>query len=186
MPHIDEFTLMMYSDGELSEEEADSVQKHVSGCHHCGSSLERMMAEKRLVADRFFSDDLPPLSFELYEMTSAQIHGIAMLHKRNRRRFLWRMILLCGSILAVAACYMMFWQRIWLEWVSPAWTSWKSHLFWSSALWLNGSAREFFHVPGSYVMALPLPFFLLIGLLFILNIRFSPLPPSRLSKREVD
>ncbi|CAM5780563.1 MULTISPECIES: anti-sigma factor family protein [Brevibacillus] len=186
MPHIDELTLMMYSDGELSSEEAEAVQKHVDSCHHCGSSLEQLVAERQFVADRFFSDDLPPMSFQLYDMTSAQIHGIAMLHKRTRRRFLWRMLLLGGSILAVAVCYLVFWQRIWLEWVAPAWTSWKSHLFWSSALWLNDNAREFFHAPASYVMALPLPFFVLVGLLLILNIRFSPLPHSRLSKREVD
>lgn len=59
MPHIDELTLMMYSDGELSSEEAEAVQKHVDSCHHCGSSLEQLVAERQFVADRFFSDDLP-------------------------------------------------------------------------------------------------------------------------------
>ncbi|USG65242.1 hypothetical protein NDK47_24490 [Brevibacillus ruminantium] len=186
MPHIDEFTLMMYCDGELSETEAYTVQEHVSTCCLCRKAMEQQMAEGSLVAEHFFAGDLPPLSFELHPLTKAQIKGIARLHKQKHRRFTWRIILFAGSIIALVTGYLLFWQRIWVEWALPALTTWRTQLFWSSALWINDNARDLLNAPGAYLIALPLPFLVLIGLLLVLNIRFSPLSHTSITKREVD
>ncbi|QQE74035.1 zf-HC2 domain-containing protein [Brevibacillus composti] len=185
MPHIDALTLMMYVDGELSDMEAAAVRDHVNACAGCRRALEMQQAEEKWVAERFFAADLPPLPMELDPLTIAQVEGIALLHKRNRRRFWWRILLVAGSMLISLACYLLFWQKIWAEWALPIWTAWRSQLFWSSAFWLNDSARDLFHAPAAYLIALPLPFLLLAGLLLVLNLRFSPLSTSRFDKQEV-
>jgi predicted anti-sigma-YlaC factor YlaD len=186
MPHIDDLTLMMYGDNELSAEEAARVEDHLAHCFHCRQSWEQMAGEQRLLAETVFAADtsLPPL--ELDSLTAAQIEGIAILHRRHRRRLLWRAVLGTSALLAVAAGYLIFWQSVWFHWVSSAWNSWTSRFFWGSALWLKDNAGDLFDVPGAYVVALPLPLLLLIGLLLLVNIRFHPFPPSRLRNREVD
>jgi hypothetical protein len=186
MPHIDDLTLMMYGDRELSAEEAARVEDHLAHCFHCRQSWEQLAGEQRLLAETFFAANtfLPPL--ELDSLTAAQIEGIAILHRRYRRRLLWRAVFWTGALLTVVAGYLIFWHSVWFYWFSSAWRSWTSHLFWGSALWLKDNASDLFDVPGAYVVALPLPLLLLIGLLLLVNIRFLHFPPSRLRNREVD
>jgi anti-sigma factor RsiW len=91
MSHLDEFTLMMYLDRELTAEEASQVEAHLALCPSCRQYCSRMQADEELFFTAFAeSSSLPESPLELNPFTQAQVEAIASLHRRHREHPAWR------------------------------------------------------------------------------------------------
>lgn len=182
MPHYDDLTLMMYEDRELGAEEAAQVRDHLLACFHCRTRLETMKDETCFISSLFGNHEKPlPPPPQLDLLTNAQINGIASLHKGYRRRIQWRCVAWTVGLLSVVTAHLLFWQRIWLDWFVSKIGTWN---VWTPALWLRQSAYDLLGMQGAMIIALPLPFLLLIGVLLLLNTRYrSPVPGTALDNR---
>lgn len=176
MPHYDDLTLTMYEDRELAEEEAEQVGSHLVTCFHCRSRWESLKRETCFIANLFCKNDKPLPAPRLDLLTNAQINGIASLHKGYRRRTQWRCAAWTAGLLIAVTFHLIFWQGFWMDWMASTWRSWN---VWAPALWLRESANDLIDMQSAFVIALPLPFLLIIAVLLLLNARYrSPSPGS--------
>jgi hypothetical protein len=182
MPHIDELTLMMYIDQELPEEDISDVEAHLSHCPHCRQRHAEMSGEQQILLRTFADAASPDQTPQLNPFTEAQMQAIASLHKQYRLHSAWRTAAWAAALLTATGGYLLFLSSVWYEWLGQAWSSWKYDLFWTSAFWLKQSAEEFFLRGETRVVSLVLPFFVLFGMLLLVNARSSLLPQGKPSE----
>ncbi len=170
MQHIDEFTLMMYADDELTPQEQHHVATHLSCCNHCREALTRWQADQAMLTDSFrhFAPALTELPLSAF--VCAQVNEIASLYKREHqsaRRLLGWIITCLGSLLILS----LFAQNRWMAWVGTLWSTWVKSFVWTWTFWLKENASDFLLIPQRNPYAISFLFSALLLVLVILNAR---------------
>lgn len=175
MLHIDEFTLMMYTDNELDAEEREQIELHLSLCSHCNEIYSQLLADQALLYQTFADTAEPHPDIQLNPLTQVQIEAIAALHKQEHAR---RSRSYTGwfftGVAALVASY-LFINTYVSEWLSTTVSTWQYNFLWTSAFWLKQNMGDFLTDPASIMLEISLFFFLLVGALFFLNYRRSSL-----------
>jgi hypothetical protein len=180
MPHLDELTLMMYLDQELSLEETGQVKTHLANCPQCHELCSRMKADQQLFFATFTESFRPSESpIELNPFTQAQVEAIASLHKRNHQHSVWRPLSWLFILLAAAGSYWLFLQSYLYNWLSQTWETWQYNLMWSSAFWIKEYANDLLLAPQTGAIQVSLLFMLLLGALVLLRSRYTSLLQER-------
>ncbi|MGD8190608.1 anti-sigma factor family protein [Brevibacillus ginsengisoli] len=171
MLHIDELTMMMYIDHELSSEENLKVASHLVDCPGCQLLLAHWQAEQSFF-QHSFATQFHVQEIELSASTLHQINEIAQLHKQSNRRFTYRFTLLF-SFVTGALVYLAFFFQGWMfRWIESIWDMWQHSVIWVSTFWIKEKAGSLLDLPDIYTVS-TLFIFLLSCLLF-LNIYKDP------------
>ncbi len=172
MQHLDELTLMMYLDQELTAEETIQVEAHLANCPQCQNQYSGMQADQQLFVATFSESCSPSdLSLELNPFTQAQVEAIASLHKRHKRNSTWRPLSWIAVVAAGVASYLLFLQSAWYEWLSETWATWQYNLLWTSAFWIKENAGDLLLHPQNGALQVSLLFLGLLGALVLLHSR---------------
>ncbi|NGQ95082.1 hypothetical protein G3578_07865 [Brevibacillus sp. SYP-B805] len=184
MRHIDELTLMMYVDSELSDEERIAVQQHLPFCSQCQEALRRLEADQTLFAMTFAESDSENLPIRLDRLTEVQIDAIASLHRQNRQQRAFRHARWLAAGVGMFLLYFYMLQNQVMEWLAATWSAWQSDLFWISAFWLRDNAGSFLLSPETNSSEIAFLFAMLLAALVLLNTRNRPAQWSRMEGRE--
>ncbi|UFJ39965.1 zf-HC2 domain-containing protein [Brevibacillus humidisoli] len=139
MSHIDEITMMMYTDGELLTEESEKVAEHLRSCQECRNTYDSWM-EDRSFFEQSFSATSAPLP-SLHPSVTQQIDAICALHRKNRQassKIINRLTALLLSLFLLAVIPAQSWLFNWLEWL---WPIVQPYLLWTSTFWLRENAH---------------------------------------------
>lgn len=174
MPHIDELTMMMYIDHELSAEENLKVASHLVDCPNCQTLLAHWQAEQSFFEHSFTaqSEESPVQEIELTASTLQQIQAIAHLHKQTSKQHFYRFTLLLSFCTGALVYLALFFQGWMLSWMESFWDIWQHAFIWGSTFWIKEKASSLLTLPDVYSVS-ALFIFLLFGLLF-LNIYKNP------------
>lgn len=171
MQHIDELTLMMFIDQELTNEEVNQVNNHLMLCTHCQQLSAQMQADQTLLIRTFAQPPEVNLTIPFNPLTSAQIEAIATLHKRQNQhhaRHVWSWI---GLGVITVLVYFLFVESDLFQWFANIWSAWQYNFFWTSAFWITESASDLITQPQTNLMAIFFLFLLMLGTLLLLNTR---------------
>ncbi|WP_126428641.1 anti-sigma factor family protein [Brevibacillus marinus] len=146
MSHIDELTVMMYIDGELTEEESAAVRNHLQSCRHCRERCQVWSADRSFFAQTFAREALPLPS--LPPFIREQIDAICALHGHNRRKS-FKLVGVLAALLLVLFLLAVIPAQSWLfNLLQNLWTLSQPYLLWAYPFWL----RENADVLGDYLL----------------------------------
>lgn len=163
MSHIDELTMMMYTDGELAAEEAAAVDNHLQSCRRCRETYQLWIADRTFFEQTFAcqASPLPPLNAFVQE----QIDAICALHSRNKGRSFQALSWLAAVLLALVVFLAVLAQRWLFDLLDISWTFVHPYLLWVPPFWLRENAAVLgdYLIVGSVCSAL-----LFLGLISVL------------------
>ncbi|MBO8165452.1 MAG: zf-HC2 domain-containing protein [Brevibacillus sp.] len=137
MSHIDDLTMMMYTDGELSDQESKEVEAHLQQCQKCRQSCELWMEDRVFFKQSFHHSSASPPS--LYPSVLEQIHTIGMLH-RIRLKYpaaLVKSALILLPLLLLGSMWIGSWLSLWID---ILWPIIRPYLLWFPPFWLLDNA----------------------------------------------
>jgi predicted anti-sigma-YlaC factor YlaD len=184
MQHIDELTMMMYLDNELSDDERKEVQSHLPSCPLCQAAYSRIEADQALFATTFADSGQLHVPVSLNRLTQVQIEAIASLHKQNRQRDVFLLMRLFGVGIGAVLLYFFLVQNQITEWLVATWSAWQSKVLWTSAFWLRDHAGSFLLSPDANASEIALLFAMLLAALVLLNARHPSAHWSRSEGRK--
>ncbi len=171
MPHIDELTMMMYIDRELSAEENLKAASHLLDCSVCQETLAKWQREQSFFCHSF-TQEPEAVHIELAPSTLIQIDAIAQLHKSYCRKFAYRFYLVLSAAIGIFVYLALYFQGWMYEWIKSVWQVWRHTVIWASTLWLRENADSLFSLPDIYSVSVM--FIFLLCCLIFLNIYKNP------------
>lgn len=160
MSHIDELTMMMYTDGELGAEESAAVDKHLQSCRRCRETYQLWLADRTFFEQTFAYEATPLPTLDTF--IQEQIDAISALHSRNRGLSLRAFSLLAALLFALLALVTVLAQRWLFDLLDVLWRFAHPYLLWVSPFWLRENAA----VLGDYLLVGSIGFALLfLGLI---------------------
>lgn len=161
MAHIDDLTMMMYVDRELSEEESKEVALHIADCKQCKQASLFWFADQAFFQQSFTHSSPPGVLPELHPYVKEQIAAISALHKRKQHGFPWKWILIPAVILLILQIWLvgLFGQ------MSGVWD-----VVWESVFWIKENTTRW-QLPFRNVFPAIIFFVILLIMLGVLNYR---------------
>jgi len=178
MPHLDDLTLMMYLDAELSAEETEQAATHLIDCPFCREQLSRFRTDEDRLGS-MFSNTSPEAPPPLHAFTLVQIEAIASLHRRQQNRTFWQLLHGLGVLSASISSYWLFLQSDLYLWLSQIWAGWRYDVFWSAAFWLKEMAEHLLLRPEYGLMQVGLLVLVLAVLLLLHSRQATALTPHK-------
>ncbi|CCF13830.1 hypothetical protein BLGI_1749 [Brevibacillus laterosporus GI-9] len=140
MQHPDEFTFMMYADGELIQEEHQQVASHLQSCSECQKLYATFLEEQAelVKAIHLTTPKLPPIHLE--KNVCDQINQIATFNQNRHHLFVHRLRFVFGASLGFFLVMLLAginWLNDWNSAINSLF-QWQS--IWSSMFWLKEKA----------------------------------------------
>ncbi|QOS98014.1 hypothetical protein JNUCC42_15915 [Brevibacterium sp. JNUCC-42] len=137
MQHPDEFTFMMYADGELIHEEQQQVTSHLHSCSECQKLYATFLEDQAelVKAIHLTTPTLPPIRLE--NTVCDQINKIASLNQNRHHLFVHRLRFIFGASLGffiVIALAGINWLNNWYSAINSLF-QWQT--VWSSMFWIK-------------------------------------------------
>ncbi|WP_019121134.1 anti-sigma factor family protein [Brevibacillus massiliensis] len=171
MSHLDELTLMMFLENELTPEEQEIVSNHLSQCPQCYSTCVHWRSDLLMIEQSFHGMDQSLAPLPLSEHVTAQINAIASIHKTKHQLRLRRMVYGYSALLGALLIGFLFLPNIITSWLSPIWNIWKEKVIWTTTFWMKENLIYVLRIPSNNLYAILLLILGLFAALIVLNTR---------------
>ncbi|MFM1654945.1 anti-sigma factor family protein [Brevibacillus sp. B_LB10_24] len=181
MSHLDELTLMMFLENELTPEEQEIVSNHLSQCPQCYSACVHWRTDLLMIEQSFHGMDQSLAPLPLSEHVTAQINSIASIHKTKHQLRYRRMLYGYSALLSTLLICFLILPSIITTWLSPIWNFWKDRVIWTTTFWMKENLTYVLQLPSNNMYAI---FLLILGLFIALIVLNTRHPSIHTSVRE--